>query len=422
MYPLLEKYRDDIYKCIRCGACRAVCPTFAAELDETMTARGRMALVEAVLDGKLPLTDRFVEKMSTCIGCMACSADCPSGVPVEEIILAVRAEIARSRGMNPLQKLIARNVLVPGWLLGPLSRIGGLTERVLRPFSFLSPFQWKGMARKFPDISGLPLRDSYPEVVRPKGEVKGRVAFYVGCNINLVYTDIGRSMISLLTRLGIEVVMPSDEVCCGAPLLGLGERETVIDLAAKNLQAFANLDVDAIVLGCPTCGHMLKKYPEMVAEARPELKEEAEAFAAKVMDINDYLLKFTDITSLLANAGLDQLRVTYHDPCHLKRGMGISKEPRSLIGTVPGVTLAEMSAPDRCCGFGGTFSLSHYDLSMKVGEMKAEDIRGTDAELVITSCPGCRMGLEDLLDKSGQEIPVKHVVQLLDEALKGQGR
>lgn len=422
MYPLLERYREDIYKCIRCGACRAVCPTFAAELDESMTARGRMALVEAVLDGRLELTEKFAEKMSTCVTCMACSADCPSGVPVEEIVLAARAEIARARGVNHLQRFIARNIILSGWLLAPIARLGGMAERILRPFGAISPFKWKGKARKLPNIPGRPLRDSYPEVVSPEGPAKGRVAFYVGCNINLIYTDIGRSMLNVLSRLGVEVVMPPDEVCCGAPLLVLGDRETVVELAAKNLYAFSNLNVDAIVLACPTCGHMLQKYPEILSEARPELKAQAAAFAAKIMDINQYLLRFTEVRALLGAAAGSPMKVTYHDPCHLKRGMGVFREPREVLKAIPGLTLTEMNAPDRCCGFGGTFSLVHYDLSMKIGEMKAEDIRRTDAQVVVTSCPGCRMGLEDLLDKSGQEIPVKHLVQVVEEALKGGDR
>lgn len=414
-YTFLESYKNEVFRCIKCGACRAVCPTFTALLDESMGTRGRMSLVEAVIDGRLGLTEGFKKRVTSCIDCKACVISCPSGVRVDEIIYAAKAQIATSSGLGILERLVSRYIMEPGWPLPYALRFLGLFEKYLyRPIrsdsalSSFIPFMRDGKKRRFPSVARAPLTAEYPEVLiadRPRG----RVAFYAGCVINYISQGMGRAAIKALHRMGMEVIIPKDQVCCGIPVLSLGDVEVARSLAKKNIKLFNSLNVDAIVTACPTCTLTLKKdYNRMFPD-----NADVDRFSSKVFDIHEYMERYGGPPYPLKRI---EETVTYHDPCHLNRGLGISKSPRDLIRSIKGLQYVEMAGADRCCGFGGFFSLYHYDLSMRIAEEKVKKIADTGANVVATACPGCQIHLQDALHQAGLLIRVTTTVELLDEA------
>jgi len=227
--------------------------------------------------------------------------------------------------------------------------------------------------------------------------------------INYIYTDVGRRTIDLIGRTRAQAVLPSEQVCCGLPALGFGDREGAQALAIKNLMAFERAGVDTVVVACASCGSALKEYyPRLLAGEDPVLAQRMKAFSLKVRDISEYLVERGFLPARR------MFRATYHDPCHLRRGMGVTEAPRLLLRAALNSHFVEMSEPCRCCGFGGSFNLKYYDFSLKVLERKIGSILTTQAETVITGCPGCMMNIQDGLAHAGSPVQVRHLVEVLE--------
>jgi glycolate oxidase iron-sulfur subunit len=245
-----------------------------------------------------------------------------------------------------------------------------------------------------------------------KGQgTRGKIAFFPGCAVSYFQPDIGDAATIVLEALGYEVIVPRGLKCCGRPYLSLGDRAAAKDLALKNADVLSSLDVDAIVTACASCGLTFKKeYPGLLAASgRQEVR---------VLDIHEFLIQKI--------IGLDlravHSRVTWHDPCHLGRGQGLAGTARDVLRSIPGIELVEMSDPAQCCGFGGVMRVSHPSLSGTIGEKKARDISTTQASLVVTGCPGCRMQIADALRHAGSEAQVVHTVQVLEQAIGNDRR
>jgi Fe-S oxidoreductase len=235
---------------------------------------------------------------------------------------------------------------------------------------------------------------------------RGRVAFFPGCAVTYFQPDIGQAARVVLDSLGYEVVIPSGLACCGRPYLSLGDRSAAEDLARKNAGILSSLDAEVIVTACASCGLTFKKdYPALLAPSGGE--------HVRVLDIHEFLDGKLDGVVLRPV----RERVTWHDPCHLGRGQGLAKTARGVLRAVPGIELAEMQEPDRCCGFGGVMRMSHPSLSGAIGGRKARDIMTTGAQRVVTGCPGCRMQIADSLRRAGSSASVVHTVQVLAESL-----
>jgi len=399
----LEVHRDDIDRCVKCGSCGAVCPTYLHERDESFSARGRMALIKAVLDGQLTVSEIFKDRLATCTTCLACESACPSNVPVTEILQAAKEQAVAESGMGIIRSVIAGTMKQPA---------------LIRAAAWLAPVvlhygrQGPGSGVKEQRLRSAPdkdVRGQAPCGVRNeiKGvrKAKGRVAFFPGCAIEHVQHDIGAATIRVLNAIGYDVIVPDDLKCCGRPLLSLGDRHVAAELAAHNVVRFEALQVDAIVTACASCGLTFKKdYPNLL---RRDVKMPV------VIDIHEFL------AGRIAGIKLNPVcrSVTVHDPCHLGRGQGLSRTVRDLLQAIPGLTLVEMKDPDRCCGFGGVMRITHRDLSDGIAEDKVRNIIATRAAVVATGCPGCCMQIADALKRHGSEIGVVHPVQLLEEAL-----
>jgi len=383
-----ERYLQELSKCVRCGTCKASCFTYDEDATESMGARGRLALLRGLATGLLQPSSLLNDRIFSCTLCGACSGLCPLGVDINEVMY---------RGRNILRKTDRRRQYLR-LFLSAFIRNPKLTFQLMKMGqNFMLPYLRKKNL--------LPLQFNLPEhhlkenvqVVTVKKK-RGRVAVFTGCTVNFLYPHLGEALINVLHGLGYEVVLPAGEICCGVPLRTLGLEKEAKRLAKKNLDAFSRLHVESVVCLCPTCTHALKSdYPKMIGEGIEKASDISTFFVDK-LDSS----QFSKLTSFPKPAG-------YHDPCHLKYGLGITKEPREIL-RILGIDLLD-SREELCCGFAGMFCFSNRELSRSLLAKCADEY--THAEALVTSCPGCILQLsKDIRNK-----PVLHLIEVIEEAL-----
>ncbi|WP_220184217.1 (Fe-S)-binding protein [Thermoactinomyces mirandus] len=236
---------------------------------------------------------------------------------------------------------------------------------------------------------------------------------------NYIYTDMGRVLVEVLKANDVEVMIPKEQHYCGTPVYVNGDVETATAMAKSNLDIFDKTGADAIVLDCGTCTDSWKHdYKELLEFDDTGYKEKAEKWAARTYQISEFLVNVTGFGK--DNLGTVSKKVTYHDPCHVARSLEITKEPRAVLKSIPGIELIEMKNPGSCCGMAGSFSLIFPELSEKILKRKVKDIAATKVDLVATSCPACRMQLSDGVENAGMGNDVVHVIQLLAEAYRSK--
>jgi glycolate oxidase iron-sulfur subunit len=411
----LEDYREEIEHCVKCGSCRAHCPAFGAEKHEGRVARGKIALADALLKGDVDLEEQFLLDMSQCLLCGSCYSQCPNKVHTEEIVAATRREIARRKGLSTFGfgvSTVLKHQKLMNLLAKTGGRLSGLLFKKLPENSGLRlrfPAPYISADRTLPPVARVPFRERHPETI--KGEAgRPTVLFFTGCGINYMYPDSGDAMLKALKYLGVTVIIPGEQSCCGLPAVSAGAAATVESLARDNLAMLANHDYDYIVTACASCHSGLTQvYPGMEGGAGD--------YKDKVKDIFVFLVEQGFAAKLNALPKSETpLKVTYHDPCHL-RNHGITKEPRAILKALPQVDYVEMENAGSCCGLGGTYSVYHYDTAKKIGARKANFIAESKADLVATDCPGCIMQLQDSINHGGGKQRAVHILDLVAEAL-----
>jgi glycolate oxidase iron-sulfur subunit len=418
----LPEVLEEARQCVKCGTCMAQCPVYIETLEEPLVARGKLGLIEAVSEGDGELSKRFGKILSQCLLCGTCAENCPNGIRADEIIREARSLLVKEKGLSFPKKAIFKYLLDSEHLMHLLLKGGASLQHL-----FLE---------KIPEESGLRLRfpapvldqrrlipplahDSFLDLhtgwVRAEKETM-RVGLFVGCVSNYLFPRIGRSTLDLFLRHGVSVYIPESQRCCGLPAFGSGDEETPISLARKNIEAFEGEGLENIVAPCASCASMLKlDYPLLFDESDP-FRARALAFSSKVTDASKFLAQFFGQETPQDRKSPKAIRVTYHDPCHLRRKLGIFKEPRDLLKTLPGVEYVEMREANRCCGQGGSFNIANYDLSLKILERKIQSIEETGADIVATACSGCLLQLMDGLHQAGLTKEVRHLVEMVDQA------
>ncbi len=415
---------DQLQGCIRCGRCLPVCPTYQETQLEMFSPRGRLSLLRAVEDGKLDLTAGVEAHLYHCLDCRACNTVCPPGVRIGELILRGRVAVEEKHPRSWLMKCALRYILTGAERAEILSlpmqivqalRLDRLTAALLSRLPLIGP-RVRDLVEFSPRI-GRPALHDLTLVTPAQGERRHRVAYFLGCMMNVAMPDVSRTTVRLLTRAGCEVVTPRHPACCGAPqddqaMLGLSR-----DLARSNIALFETLidEVEAIVTDCAGCSGALKEYAEWLHE-EPAWAARAARFSAKVRDVTEWLDANWPPELELRHP---PARATYHDPCHLSNVQGIRQQPRNLLARVKGLDVAPLpdSFPVRCCGSAGVYNLTHTPMSLKLLDNKMEDIAATGADLVISANPGCLMQLGVGRKRGGAGIVVKHIVQVLEESL-----
>ncbi|HDH00699.1 MAG TPA: (Fe-S)-binding protein, partial [Nitrospirae bacterium] len=360
--------------------------------DETMGARGRIAMLGALTENELAPTKRLSDRIFSCILCEARSGVCPVGINIPESIYQGRAR---------LKDHYARGRLIRKTLNFSLPRMDTVFS-VLRGLQKIiyPPLRKAGSLRYMPEITSKPFKDR-AQVYKGAGKL-GRVAIFSGCSVNYFYPHLGDALVRILLTRGYEVVVLKGEVCCGAPLRAFGFEEESAALARKNLELFNKLKAKAILSMCPTCTLTIRKqYPLLAGDT-----------IEKIMDVNEFFVRDSVISTLRT----PRRTVTYHDPCHLRYGLGIKDEPREILKAMQGLKLVEMKNSGECCGFGGFFSLDFKELSKEIGRKKIADVHNSWAETLVTSCPGCMMQLEDVIEQ-GRSMDIMHIVEVIDEAM-----
>ncbi|MDQ7786972.1 MAG: (Fe-S)-binding protein [Thermodesulfovibrionales bacterium] len=383
-----ERYIQELSKCVRCGTCKASCFTYDEDATESMGARGRLALLRGLATGILQPSSLLNDRIFSCTLCGACSGLCPLGVDINEVMY---------RGRNILRKTDRKRQYLR-LFLSAFIRNPKLTFQLMKMGqNFMLPYLRKKNL--------LPLQFNLPEhhlkenvQVVPVAKKRGRVAVFTGCTVNFLYPHLGEALINVLHGLGYEVILPAGEICCGVPLRTLGLEEEAKRLAKKNLDAFSRLHVESVVCLCPTCTHALKsEYPKMIGEGIEKASDISSFFVDKLASS-----QFSKLTSFPNPAG-------YHDPCHLKYGLGITREPREIL-RILGIDLLD-SREELCCGFAGMFCFSNRELSRNLLTKCAHEY--AHAEVLVTSCPGCILQLsKDIRNK-----PVLHLIEVIEEAL-----
>ncbi|MBI5642436.1 MAG: (Fe-S)-binding protein [Deltaproteobacteria bacterium] len=417
----LNTLKDEILKCVKCGTCRSVCPTFRVIGRETASARGKLTLIDAYLKGEIGLTEEYQRHIKECTLCGACRDTCPKGVNTVKLYNSARADLIEKLGVPVTASIVFKNLLESGRLMDMAlkiaTRLQGLIFKDASVESgLLSRFSLPviGKGRLLPPLARTFFLD-LPEVKGLSGPARTKqvkVAFYAGCGINYLMPEVGKASIDILKKAGVDIIVPGSQVCCGMPAFASGDAAIARSMALKNLEVFEAIDCDYIATSCATCGHGLKHMFVDLLSDSPDLKRRVEAFSAKVKDITELLVKVLGFKAEIIEAGVKKT-VTYHDPCHLNRAQGIRNEPRELLKGNKNIAFREMSFPCSCCGLGGGLSIANYDLSIEITKRKIEAVRDSGAEIVATACPGCMVQLRDGLHKYGVKARVAHVVELI---------
>ncbi|MFI5340765.1 MAG: (Fe-S)-binding protein, partial [Candidatus Methylomirabilales bacterium] len=410
---------NGLWRCNKCGACTAVCPLYQETVNEGMAARGKLALLEAVMDGVLAPSQGLRQKIEDCLLCGACAQNCPSLVPTTDLFLESRAELASILGLPlPIRVLLyalgSPRLMAVGmpWLrFAQRSGLARITERFPQG---LMPRAIKTAMRAAPAVPARAFRPRRPRQHTEGASTPGTVAYFAGCFMNWGYADVAEATRLALILGGYRVETPP-VMCCGMPHRVYGDVDAARCLARQNILVLERYAV--IVTDCASCGAALKEYRELLADD-PSYRERAHAVSARVTDVSEFLMK----GPLTRPWGEVPLRVTYHEPCHLGRGQGVKTQPRDLLKSIPGLEFVEMKGADVCCGGAGSFCLTHPDLSEKVGAKKVESILATRADVVASGCPSCISQLRTMLRERGVCMRVCHPVELLAESYKSAQR
>ena len=398
--------------------CLEACPTYQLTGLETESPRGRIHLMDALAKGRIQATERVELHLDRCLACGACEAVCPSGVPYLSLIEAARAGLeqhARARGeTRRLRDLLLRGIFARPALLDVLARVLSLYEltglrALLRRTGALRllPARLRRLEAMYPPLG----RARYHAPAAPAAPV-ARVALLLGCVMRVAYGDVHTAAARVLTRLGVEVVDVPGQACCGALHAHAGDREGARELARRTVAAFESAAVDAIVVDAAGCGAHMKHYGALLADD-PEWRDRAAHVAAKVKDVTEHLASL----DLPASLGRLALRVTYQDPCHLAHAQRIRHEPRSLLRRVEGLELVEMAGADVCCGSAGSYNLTQPELADRLQSAKVRAVLDVRPDAVVTANPGCMLQISSGLRAGGSDLPVLHVVEVLDRAM-----
>lgn len=400
--------------CATCAKCNSVCPVYDVFQSEDMSARGWFEIVTAK-DYSYLNSKRVVE---SCLNCKSCRTICPAGVDVSDLILKKRAEHP-NRLAGWLFTRQAHGAAFESFLrflantqhLWDRPFIRKLLERITAPLmKALAPTARLPHDLVLPKLAQRHLRERYAHLI-PNGTDSSPtrpVAYFHGCAANYFDDGVGDAVIEVLKKHGVEPALPLQR-CSGTPIQTYGHNELVRDGARFNLRSFA--PYDTIVTGCASCTLMLKDYPMLFSEGAE--KQQAEELAKKVVHVSEFVARST-ARPPMANSQRTTQRVTYHSSCHL-RAAGVTKEPRQVLSSLPGVNFVEMQDADRCAGGAGTYVVKDYDTSQKIFDRKARAITQTGANVVATSCPACMIQLKNGLGDSAQ---VKHVAQLLQDVYR----
>ncbi|MBQ7738891.1 MAG: (Fe-S)-binding protein [Desulfovibrionaceae bacterium] len=415
---------DRLTDCMRCGMCQAVCPMFGASGMEADVARGKLALIGNMAHELLTDAEALADKLGRCLLCGSCQAACPPGVKIMEIFREAREIVHDYLGLHPVKKLVFRFLLANPRLFNLSMSIGAPVQHLL--FKKSNDAQGTVCApmldfmlgdRHIRSLASETLHGKYGTIDEQASAGQIKVVFYPGCLGDKMYTEMGEACLKVLRYHNVAIFMASNFACCGIPALSSGDAKGMLKQLACNLKILEKKNFDYLVTPCGSCTSTIKElWPEYAERLDHKAQVLTESIAQKTMDINEFLVK---VLKVEAKAPAENATpITYHDSCHLKKSLGVSAEPRTVLQSNPNYKLVEMSEADRCCGCGGSFNLFHYDYSRQIGQRKRDNVVASGAKVVSAGCPACMMQLEDVLSHNNDPVKVKHTVEIYAETLQ----
>lgn len=414
--PHVAESEKILRKCVHCGFCTATCPTYVTLGNELDSPRGRIYLIKDMLENGRPADKEIVTHIDRCLSCLACMTTCPSGVNYMHLVDHARAHIEKTY-RRPFANRLTRSLLA--FVLPHRGRFRAALKlaKLGRPFAgafdkvvALQPVA--AMLRLAPVSVPATSALEKPGVHIPKAARRGRVAILTGCAQPVLEPGINEAAVSLLNRLGIEVVVPQGEGCCGALVHHMGREEAALASARKNVDAWTREiergGLDAIVITASGCGTTIKDYG-FILRLDPAYAERAARVSALAKDVTEYLATL-DLPEPVRKPGLT---VAYHSACSMQHGQKITRQPKDLLSRA-GFVVKEPREGHLCCGSAGTYNILQPEISARLRDRKVRNIEATGASLIATGNIGCITQIA-----SAAKLPVVHTVKLLDWAYGG---
>jgi len=402
---------EGLQKCIHCGFCIQACPTYRQTGVELASPRGRIAVMRAVAEGRLPVDEGFADPMSLCLGCRACETACPSGVPYGHLLEEARDLAARTVPQPWYVRFAVRHLMPYLGRLRLLGRVAAVAQRL--GLFRLIPGSLRDLALGLPPIQ---MPRPYPAPAADQGP---GVLFFHGCIQEAFLQQQNQATVQVLRAAGAVVTVPPGQTCCGALAAHYGDREGARVLAMRNIALFEG-HAGPIINSAGGCGAQLKEYGHLLADD-PVWAERAKAFSARVRDLSEWLV----VAGMPAGAlhPLDGVAVTYQDSCHLAHGQKVRRQPRALIRAIPGLHYREMYAADQCCGSAGIYNIIRPEMSGKVLAEKMGNAAATEAGVIVSSNPGCYLQLCQGVRRHGLQgkVEVLSLAELLVRSLEAAG-
>ena len=458
--------REVAKDCVHCGFCLPACPTYQLWAEEMDSPRGRIYLVNQILDGA-PLSATAAEHFDRCLGCMACMTACPSGVQYDQLIEAARVWTEEARSAPPAVEGALPDGKGPDGKgpggKGPDGKGPGgkgpdgrrtTRDRVARAAIFsLFPYprrlraltaplrvaQRTGLDRRLAR-SSLPGRVSpvlgaalrlappggsagsvlgsrpLPERVPALGTRRAVVGMLTGCVQSVFFPQVNAATARVLAAEGCDVIIPRGQGCCGALSLHSGREGEAAAFARRTIALFEQAGVDAVVVNSAGCGSAMKEYERLLGGADAGWAERAAEMSGKVRDLAEFLAEI----GVVAQRHPLPVTAAYHDACHLTHAQRITREPRELLRAIPGLNLVEVPDAGTCCGSAGVYNLLQPEAASELGDRKAESVLATGAPLLISGNPGCSLQIASALAGRGQDIAVAHTAEVLDASIRGR--
>ena len=402
--PELREANTILRSCVHCGMCTATCPTFVELGDELDSPRGRIYLIKDMLENGRPATELEARHVDRCLSCLSCMTTCPAGVNYMHLVDHARRHIEETYDRPMPERLLRRMlamILPYPARFRPAMRLAGLVRGLagLIPGQSMTAKRLRAMLKLAPKTlpPAQPLGSLYPA----EGARRGRVALLAGCAQQVLDPEINAATIRLLTRMGVEVVVPPSTGCCGALTHHMGLHDPAMAAARANILAWDAAGLDAVVVNTSGCGTTVKDYGFMFREA-PEAAAAAR-ISAMAMDISEALDKFGYAPSRPAPG----ITVAYHSACSLQHGQKITALPKQLLQKA-GFTVKEPLEGHLCCGSAGTYNIMQPEIAERLRSRKLANINRTGASVLVAGNIGC------LTQLGGEALPTVHTVQMLD--------
>ncbi|MFN2451314.1 MAG: (Fe-S)-binding protein [Candidatus Dormibacteria bacterium] len=419
--------RELINDCVHCGFCLPTCPTYQLWGEEMDSPRGRILLMDAAERGELDLTDQLVGHWDACLGCMACVPACPSGVQYNRLIEQTRQQVERRYRRSWQQRALRTAIFAMLPYRGRMRAAAALlaaynasgARGAVRRSGVLArlPHRLRRLDDLAPALDLAAMRARTPARTAPSGPRRARVAMLTGCVQDAFYAEVNAATARVLAAYGCEVLAPREQGCCGALEIHSGREASALHRARALIALLEPLEVDMVVVNAAGCGSSMKEYA-MLLEDDPGWRDRATAFATRVRDVSEVLDELGAPEGVLQPL---QLRVGYHDACHLGHAQGVRLQPRALLSAIPGVEVVPIAEGDMCCGSAGIYNLVQPDAADALGERKAANVLRADVDALAAGNGGCLLQIGAALRRAGRPLPAFHPVELLDASLRGVG-